>query len=288
MFCQQYLTLLKDFFTQTLNVYTMQDCLEVCTFSYISYKSLIWLKQDHTKNLLLSFYSYLGLLLFAHLSSCTILFHTLLLSAPICIIFVMIIHQKQLQKNFVLSSKTHINLQTTPTKNWLESLLQSCLLVSHQNKNIICIIERSQHLQSLLQAPYLLQAPIKQDLTNLLLASNKISDPCLLWIHESGSIQSINVSWSDTLINELIIKPHNTLSLFHEAALLLTEKTDAIIFSIHTDTDTHTIWYKGSCIKQNTVQQLLQFMNKILKTPTLSSALLKERNNHDQSNTFAS
>lgn len=288
MFCQQYISIASNFFAQTLEIYTLQDGLEIIIFILITYKSFIWLKQDHTKNLLLNSYLYMSLLIFAHISSCSILFHTLLISAPICIIFALIIHQKQLQKNFVLSSKTNLNLQKTPQKNWLESLLQSCLYASHQKKNIICIIERSQHLQPLLHTQYLLQIPIQENITNLLLASSKITDNCILWIDESGIIQSINVSWNHTLINELIIKPDNAQSLQHEAALLLTEKTDALVFSIDTASNTHTIWYKGSCIKQNTIQHLLQFINKILKTPTESSIVLKKRNDHDQRNSFTS
>lgn len=288
MFCQQYISYIKAFLEQTLEIYTLQDCLEILVFIAISYKSLIWLKQDHTKNLLINAYIYIGLLTFAYISSCSILFHTLLIAAPICIIFALIIHQKQLQKNFILSSKTNLSLQKTPQKNWLESLLQSCLYASHQKKNIVCIIERSQHLQPLLHAPYLLQIPIQEHITNLLLASTKITDNCILWIDDQGIIQSINVSWNHTLINELIIKPQNTLSLQHEAALLLTEKTDALVFSIDTTFNNNIIWYKGSCIKQNTTQNLLLFIHKILKKQTISPVVLQKRNDHDQRNTFTS
>lgn len=286
MFCQQYISIFANFFAQTLGIYMMQDCLEIIIFILITYKSLTWLKQDHTKNLLINSYLYISLLIFAYISSCFILFHTLLVFAPISIIFTIIVHQKQLQKNFILSSKTHLNLQKNPRENWLEILLQSCLYASHKKKNIICVIERSQHLQDLLHYPYLLQIPIQQDITNLLLSSNKITDHCILWIDEQGIIQSINVLWSKTLLNELIIKPKDPQLLLHEAALLLTEKTDAIIFSINITSDTHAIWYQGSHLKHNTAQHLLQFINKILNAPTMSSINLKERKNHDQSNSF--
>ena len=286
MFCQQYFAYLIEFCAQTFELYAIQDLIEIAIFIYITYKCLLWLKQDHTKNLLIGSYSYMAILIAAHFCSCNILFSTLLLATPICIIFALIIHQKQLQKNFILSSKIKATLAATPQKNWLESLIQSCLIAAHQQKNIVCIVERSQHLSPLLQTPFILQVPIQQDITNFILSSSKISDSCLLWIHESGTIYSINVAWGDVLLNELILKPRNAQSLLQEAALLLTEKTDALVFSIHTTSDTHTIWYKGSCIKQTTVQHMLQFIAKILKTPTASSVVLKKGNDHDQSNTF--
>lgn len=286
MFCQQYISFAANFFAQTLEIHTIQDCIEITAFIFLTYKCLIWLKQDHTKNLLLSSYMYICVTIFAYLSSCSVLFHTLLISAPVSIIFALIIHQKQLQKNFILSSKTNLDFQKMPQANWLKSLLQSCLQASHHKKNIVCIIERSQNLKPLLHTSYLLQIPIQEDITTLLLASSKVTDNSILWIDELGIIQSINVLWNHTLINELIIKPKTSQSLLHEAALLLTEKTDALIFSINTSSDAHTVWYKGSCIKQNTVELLLQFINKILKPQASSSIVLKKRNDHGQSNTF--
>src|SRR5690606_24231974 len=154
----------------------------------IIYRCLIWLKQDHTKNLLLGSYAYMGMLVFANLSSCDVLFSALFIGAPICALFAITIHQKQLQKNFLLSSKAPRHFSFVSAKNWLESIIQSCLIASYNKKKIICIIERTQHLQPLLQAPFMLQVPIQQEFTNLLLGSDKITEQSILWIHESGII----------------------------------------------------------------------------------------------------
>ena len=262
MFCQQYLKYIIEFNEQILGLYYIQDFLEVAIFISLTYKCLTWLKQDNTKNLLLGSYLYISLVVFSYLTSCNILFFTLMLAMPICILFVLVIHQKQLQKNFLLSSKTNIVLTSTPQNNWLESFIQSCLISSHNKKDLTCIIERSQNLQPLIKSPFILNLPIQKEITNLILASSKINDQSLFWINESGTIQSINVEWSDLLLSELIIKPNNNSTLSNEAAILLTQKTDALIFSIHTLSDTHTIWYKGTCIKQATIPQLLKFINK--------------------------
>ena len=282
MFCQQYLKYIIEFNEQILGLYYIQDFLEVIIFISITYKCLIWLKQDNTKNLLFGSYLYISLIIFSYLTSCNILFFTLMLAMPICILFVLVIHQKQLQKNFLLSSKTNHVFASMPQKNWIDSFVQSCLIASHNKKNITCIIERSQHLQPLLKPPFMLYIPIQQEITNLILESNKINEQSLFWINESGIIQSINVEWNDLLLSEIIIKSNNNKTLSNDAAMLLTEKTDALIFAIHTLSDTNTIWYKGTCIKQATIQQLLKFIHKVLDPQSTNPIILKKRINNDQ------
>lgn len=287
MFYQDFFIYFFTMCTQTLGLYSIQDYIELLVFIVIIYKTLNWLKQDHTNNLLLGSYAYFAMLLFSYSSNCTILFSTLLFAMPLCIMFALIAHQKQLQKNFILSTKQQFVSTSLPQKNWIENVIQSCLIACHHNKTIVCIIERSQDLNPLLQTPFLLHIPIQQDIVSFLLASTKVTDNSMLLIHESGIIQSINVTWSQLLLNELIIQPTNSKNLTHEAALILTQKTDALLFTISTNTDHHTIWYQGACLKQTTIQQLLIYIKNILST-THVPVLLKKRINHDQSSSFTS
>lgn len=288
MFYDQYVTFFQEFCTELLGLYLYQDYIEVLVFIAIIYKALMWLKQDHTKHLVLASYSYFTLLSCSYYLSCTILFSTLLLLTPALIMFFIVTHQKQLQKNFVLPSNKYITPATTPDKNWLDGLIQSCLIASHQQKHMICILERNDSLQALLHAPFMLQVPIKQDITNLLLASSNITSHSLLWIHQSGTIQSINVSWSSFLTSELIPRSPNAMTNTYDAAQLVTQKTDAIIFEINAAADTHTIWYQGKCIKQVTVQQLLLFVKEIVQYPHLHQPTKSKRKQNDQKHTSAS
>ena len=281
MFCIQSLKSFIEFIQKNFGLYYFQDFLEILIFSIITYKCLIWLKQDNTKNLLLGSYLYISLIIFSHLTSCNILFTTLLITAPIVILFIIVIHQKQLQKNFVLSSKTNLIISSEKQTNWLETFIQSCLIASHNKKNITCIIELSQNLQTLLKTDFILNIPIQHEFINIILSSNKITDKSIFWINQAGTIYSANVSWSNLLLNELIIKPNNNFTLSYEAAMLLTQKTDALIFSINAHSDTHTIWYKGNCIKQATIQQLLKFIHKVIDTQLNQSIILKRRINND-------
>ncbi|MBI2352645.1 hypothetical protein HYV11_00185 [Candidatus Dependentiae bacterium] len=283
MFFFHYFTYFLNIINHSLGLYSIQDVIEVFFFITITYKSMLWLRQDHTKQLLLNIYGYFALLSFSYLCSCPILFSTLLICSPLYLFFIMIIHQKQIQKNFILSQKEPFLSKIIPDKNWLENLIQACLISSHQNKSIVCIIERTQHLDPLLQISFKAQIPIQGDIVSFLLASTKISDHSLMWIHESGFIQSLNLEWSSLLLNELILPPTDQSILLHELALLLTKKTDAFIFSISaSQKNKYFIWHQGTFFQETTIQSLL---SKIKIIMTTQSIYLKKGIIHAQGNT---
>lgn len=288
MLLPTWLTNLHHFLTQTLGIYYFSDYVEIIIFSFISYRCLMWLKQDHTKNLLLGSYAYMSLLLAAHLCSCTILFQALLFAAPLCILLVMITHQKQLQKNFLLAAKAPITFATNVPTNWLEILIQSCLTATHHKKNIVCIIERSQHLLPLLKVTSILHVPVQQQNLALFMHSSKLHNPSLFWLHESGIIQGVNVGWADAIMQECLTTSHDAAQTVYDAAPLFVQKTDALIFSMYTSADTHTIWHQDSCIKHATTTQLIKYLTTVLATKSSINTSIPVRNNHVQSNTPAS
>lgn len=278
----QYFSYFYELCADLLGLYLYQDYIEVCLFIFAVYKGLTWLKQDHTKHLVMGSYLYFFLLSSSYYLSCNILFSTLLTLAPVCMMLCIIIHQKQLQKNFVLASTKHSSPKTVPHKNWIDTLIQSCLIASHHNKHITCIIERNDHIHSLLQAPFVLHLPIQKSITDLLLASNNLSAQTLLWVNQSGMIHSINVTWHSFLTNELLLvnAKTNTTTLNHEAATLLSQKTDAVVFEINA-ANTNTIWYQGKCMQNITVQQLLVFAKEILN---YQNQISNQRKSDDKTN----
>ena len=255
-------TYLFEFCGQQLGLYTYQNYIELSLFIMVTYKSFTWLKSDHTKPLLLYSYGYFALLFTSYYLSCIILFYTMLLFAPALIIFCIVIHQKQLQKNFVLSSSKHLTPETIPHKNWLEVLTRSCLLASYQKKQIMCVVERKDHLGALLQAPYMLHLPIQQEITDLLLSSTALANPTILWVQRSGIIHSINVMWQKNLTQELLLLDEK--DMHQQAAALLTKKTDAFIFLINASSNQHALWYQGKCLQLITIDQLLKCAKEIM------------------------
>lgn len=261
---------LTDFFTQHLSFYSYQNYIEVSFFIFTTYNYLTWLKQDHTKKLLLHSYMFFALLLFSYYSSCTILFYSMLISAPILIIFSIIIHQRQIQKNFIVASSKYVTISTIPHKNWLESLIRSCLLFSYQKKQILCIVQRSNDVSCLLEIPFQLNLAIQQEIINLILSSSSLHNPTMLLADKSGILRSINVKWNANMTDELLAFNNNEkLTPHDEAITLLTKKTDAFVFLLNTSTNQHAIWYQGTCLKQITIQQLLTCCNEILSNVSI-------------------
>ncbi|HSW76575.1 MAG TPA: hypothetical protein VLG50_05995 [Candidatus Saccharimonadales bacterium] len=253
---------LFEFCAQQLGLYTYQNYIELCLFVIVTYKSLTWLKSDHTKPLLLYTYAYCALFFTSYYLSCNILFFTMLLCSPAFIIFCMIAHQRQLQKNFVTSSLKYITPKTIPNKNWFEILTRSCLLASYQKKQIICVVQRTDHLETLLHAPYELHLPIQQEITQLLFSSTALDNPTIVWAQDCGIIHSINVTWQKNVTQELLLL--NEKNIHHMASTLLTKKTDAFIFLIDATTHKHALWYQGKCLQLLTIDQLLKCGKEIM------------------------
>ena len=288
---------LSEFCAEQLGLYTYQNYIELCLFIIATHKALSWLKKDHTKPLLLHTYAYCALAFASYHFSCTILLQAMIIFAPALIIFCMIIHQKQLQKNFVFASPKLVTPHTLPHTNWLEILIRSCLLSSYQKKQLICIVQKSDCLDMLLQAPYELNLPLQQDIIDLVLASNDLDNPSILWTSNSGTLCSVNVKWKKLLTEELFLFHHQSdnqpLTHHHEAIAMLTKKTDAFAFLINASTGEHALWYQGTCMQKITIDQLLKSCKQIAEQPQATQnffSLSKQTNdikgkNHDQKNT---
>lgn len=268
MFLLLPLTYIKEFFADQLGLYSYQNYIEVFVLSFLIYKGLRWLQQDHTKHLVLYVYGYSFIMFSSYVLSCTVLFWIMFATLPIFLITSIVIHQKQIQKNFMVASSKQITIHTMPSKNWFDVLVRSCLLASYHNKQIICIVERSQPLGSFLQTPYLLHIPIQHDIIELLFSSNALHTPCLLWINHSGSITSINSAWKETMQEQLFTTTAREQNI--EAINLMSQRTDALIFSIDTSTHLGTLWYQSKTLHNISIDQLLTCGKQILQLSTMT------------------
>jgi hypothetical protein len=274
---------LAEFGAEQLGLYSYQNYFEVLILSLIIYKTLRWLQQDHTKHLILYVYAYMGLMIGSYQFNCIALFWTLFFFMPVAMLLTLIAHQKQLQKNFVLKSSKDLTIHSLPTKNWLELFIRSTLLAAYKNKQTFCIIERSDHLAEILQAPCNLYVPVQQEILEIVLTSTALQSPCMIWITQSGIINSVNVSWHKNFLNELL---PNAMHYQNQAAFnLLTSKTDAIVFSIDPTTRLATFWHQGKSLQQITIDQLMtsckQILYKNLDQSFKSGATYAVKNNAD-------
>lgn len=278
---------LQEFCADQLGLYSYQNYIEVFIFSFVIYKMLRWLQQDHTKHLVLYVYAYATLMITSYIFACTTLCLTMFIFMPLAILICIIAHQKQLQKNFIMASHKDLTPYTLPTKNWMEFLMRSCLLAAYQNKQIFCILERTDHLASMLQNSCNLYLPIQQEILDLILSSNALHTPSIIWLTESGIINSVNATWKQSVLDELL-SSHNQ---YQAAIKLMTSKTDALVWSIDPTTRLATFWHQGKSLQQITIDQLMTSCKQILYKNINLQSVNKSGVNYavkDHSDNFAS
>lgn len=265
-----------------LQIYCINDCLEILFFIFIISKISSWLNKDHTKPLLLYFYSYFATLFCSFFFQLTTVYQVMLVTAPIYFILLIIYHQKILQKNFIISK----NKPLTPTKaihkEWLETLIRACLVASHHKKNITCVIEQLDSLDTLIDKPFELDIPIQKKIIDMLLESVSYDDNKLIAVNRNGIILTVNASWSDLVINELIFNKIQEQQLQKEYAKIITAKTDAILIHINSEHQHHFVAHQGTVIEHLTIDQALKLIKNLLHKKD-NEYSLSQGINHDPS-----
>lgn len=252
------------FANKYLQIYSIIDAIEILFFIGATFKISSWLNKDHTKPLLLYFYSYFAILFGTYFFQLTTVYQVMLATAPIYFVLLIIHHQKNLQKNFILSKNLPLTPATTIHKEWLETLIRSCLVASHHKKNITCIIEQSDSLETLVDRPFTLDIPIQKHILDILLESVSYNDSKLILVNRNGTILSINASWSDLVVNELIFNQINERQLPQEYAKVVTTKTDAILVHISSELQNNFIAHQGKIVSNVTIDQTLKIIKNLL------------------------
>lgn len=271
-----------------LQIYSLKDILEVSFFIFCIYKISTWLNKDHTKPLLLYFYGYFATLFSAYFFNLSTMYQVTLASAPIFFTLLIVHHQKNFQKNFILSQQKPINPGQIPHKQWLEILVRSCLVASHHKKNITCIIERNDDISPLLEKPFTIDIAIQKQIIDMLLESAAYNDHKLIWVTQHGHLMSINASWSDLVINELIFNQISPQQLPQEYAKVVTTKTDAMILHINTEQTFNFVAHQGKIVENLTIDQELKLIKKILHTKPADDITVKGTSHVENKNTSIS
>jgi len=248
-----------------LQIYSISDCIEIMFCSFIVVSVASWLAKDHTKPLLLYFYAYFTTLFIAYFFQLPTIYQLTLLVTPIYFILLIIHHQKNLQKNFIIAKNKAITpLTAGHNKEWLEVLLRSLLIASHHNKNITCVIEQSDTLDSLIEKPFSLNIPIQKNIIAILLESKSYDTNKLLVINQQGNITGMNSIWSDLIIQELLFHQIHELRLEQEYAKVATLKTDAIVLHVNSLHQLNFVGYQGKIIENISIDQALKLIQKLL------------------------
>lgn len=246
------------------SIHSWQDIIEILFFSTAIYAVSVWLKQDHSKKLLPAFYGYLGAFCSTYFLDLQVLQTTLLYSAPIVATLSIIYHQKQLQKSFILARKQPIEPQKLAAHNWIETLIRSCLVISHQKKEITCIIENRDDLETIINKPLLLDLHVQKGVLDLLLLSDLFKPSQPIWVKRNGNIVSVNCSWDESIEHNSIVSAMFKQPDWQTYGTVVTEKTDALLFHINSDPAKSGICYKGEVIKKMSSEHMLQFIKQVM------------------------
>jgi hypothetical protein len=259
-----YLETVSEWLLEYCSIHSWQDAIEILFFSTIIYTISLWLKQDSSKQLFPRFYFYLTAFCTTYFLDLQILHTALLYASPIVGTLTIMYHQKELQKNFILARKQIIEPQKIARQDWIEILIRSCLVISHQKQEITCIIEGQNDLETILDRPFLLDLHIQKNLLDLLLLSDLFESKKIVWIKKTGNIVSVNATWSESINTSLIS------TLFQEPdwqiyGTIVSAKTDALIFHINSDPTKNGICYQGEIIKKISAEDILQFIKQVIQ-----------------------
>jgi len=250
-------SLLSLFGGQAEYFFWWRDILEIIFFAYLFYCIALWLKRDKKNNLLIYFYSYCLLAFATHMLQLTTVTYCLFLFSPVILMFFGLIHQETLQRNFIAFK--HAISPKTPEHNWLACLFRSCLVALNNNKELLCVIEHQDMLQSFMSTPFAIDASVQESLLELILESSFYEPTKMIWITSTGRIIGFNAQWHR----------HQSMpsSAWKDEALLYTTKTDALIIHLDPKQSTFTLAGHGKLFQHLNAHHAFQMIKKHIQYP---------------------
>jgi hypothetical protein len=249
---------------QYLGVFSWKDPVEILFFSWLIYRFSLWLKENQTHTLLILFYRLCLLLICSHFFQFTTINSFFFLYGPACIMLFILVHQETLQQNFVTMKKIK-PLKNQTQANWLEVLLRTCLRTQNAHKSFICIIEQSDELSLLLEAPFFMKNTITDDLLVLLLESPHLNPEKLVWLSQDGTINAVNALWKKPIDQTWLADNVKNQEAWIANAIMTTQKTDALVFKSNAQSGTFDVVAQGKLIEHlsatNTLRIIRHYLN---------------------------
>lgn len=248
------------FFKQLLYRANLRDCLEILFLSVIIYRFLRWLSIDKQKNLVGYFYFYAITLFAAYYTHFFLLSSLLLYGMPFVFMLFVLLHQEQLQKNFVMLKKVKLDEDSS----WFNEFTSACLSALNSNKELVCLIEKHDQLIDFISVKYTIYADFKKDLFDIMLEKHAASSDLMIWVNHVGKLVAINASWKYTTHEEWISQEARSLHKWKQDGIFITSKTDAIVFKIVPFTRTLDIIFKGRLLEHLEPEQAFDLLHRAL------------------------
>lgn len=236
-------------------IWGWRDCIEILFMIIALYSITLWLNKDRTRKLVYYFYTYCTLILICHYVELPLMSSWLITAAPVAAVVCILMHQEILQKSLALPTKI---LPAQLDTQWLDELLQSCLIVMNSKKQVLCILEDKDTLNSLLTTLYPMTTQCRKSIIMLMTGSSLFDQKALIWISADGTLKGINCNW---LQCQEMKEGDNWTTALH-----ICTKTDALIFKGNPERNTFDIVLHGNVIENLTSSHcrtvLLQYINK--------------------------
>ena len=237
-----------------LNSLTWRDYTEILCFSSLLYYVALWLRQDRTKNVLIAFYSYCAVWAVASIVGLSTITQFLYIYSPLLLTLLVIVHQQTLQKNLVALHKIQPATKVGPS-DWLELLIRTMLITINREQTITCIIERTDALAGLVQAPFMINAPLNHDLLTMVLTADSFNEHKMVWLTHTAELVAINCEWNHALEQPVHNGTRNSVA-WQEDALLFTAKTDAVVVQADAHARTFNLIANGTHTQQLSASHL--------------------------------
>lgn len=259
---------------------TWRAVTEIFFFSTLFYQISLWLKRDRHHNLLGYWYSYCLIGLLAHALQLNTISSVLFFFTPSIIMLFLMMHQEQLQRNFV--ALRALKPAHMPTADWLEQLVRSCIVAVNHNKSLICVVERTDSLQDFLSTSCLFNAELHNSTFDTLITSNIFHDKKLVWLTDRGTLRGLNATWN-IAHEEYWQATDSDMPAWQQDALFFTGKTDAVVIGIHPINRTFTIIARGQRFENIAAHHALQFLKKLITLNDIGAfAHETSQHNHQQ------
>jgi DNA integrity scanning protein DisA with diadenylate cyclase activity len=237
-----------------------RDIAEILFFSGSVYSFLHWLNQDKQKSLVFWIYGYAALTFGSHFAQLNSMNLMLCFCSPVVLMLFMLMHQHMLQKNFV--SLKNISPKLDKQYHWLEELMQACLHAINNNREVVCIIERTNSLELFVSAPSTFNATISKEIIELLISTVPNHEPLSLWVNHAGSLVTINPIWhvhpDETWVSPAIKALHKR----KQDGLFISQKSDAIIFMLSPTTRLFDVLVEGKTVNQISAGHAFELLKK--------------------------
>lgn len=226
---------------QMYHLFAWRDAIEILCFSTAIYYFSRWLKQDRQKNLLGYFYAYCLIVFSAHAAELHTLRYVMFVCSPAVLMMFIFIHQRTLQKNFV--ALRNIIPAQKDTTDWVEQLVRTCMSALYANKEITCVIERTDALNDLLTVGLKVRAQ-STNLLDLLAQTITLKPNHMLWLNTNGTLLGLNATWK--LENQLTLETTSTRELWLHDTRFATKKIDALVLKTECTSNTFTLIANGA------------------------------------------